>query len=316
MSEINCLLQTVQVQALQAPSPLLFQEERDLYQKWLFLREIEECFFRQKSRINWLREGDLNTTFFHRICQTRASYNAVRSFLTATGVIILDPFEMSLHAVNHFKSVLGPDSLQPYFHSPTTWFQAHTTLRVSDQERSQMVSIPTATEIQKTLFRLNPNKAPGPDGLTSGFFKQSWEIIGSEVTQSITQFFTSAFLPTTANSTILSLVPKHPGASKITDYRPISCLNTIYKVISRLLVHRLKPILPSFTLPSQTAFVKGRLILENSVLAGELVNGYHKNKEPKRLTIKVDIAKAFDTLSWDFLFNCLERLNLPALYIR
>lgn len=316
VSDINCLLQTVQVQALSSPSPRLFQEERDLHQKWLFLREIEESFFRQKSRINWLREGDLNTAYFFKICQTRASYNSIRSFITITGVVIQDPLEMSSHAVNHFKAVLGPIYLPIYVYSPASWIQTLTPFRVTDQERCQMVSIPTAAEIKKIMFRLNPNKALGPDGLTSGFFKHSWEIIGAEVTGAITQFFGSAFLPSAANTTILSLVPKHPGASQITDHRPISCLNTIYKVISRLLVQRLKPILSSFILPSQTAFVKGRLILENSVLAGELVNGYHKNKEPKRLTIKVDIAKAFDTLSWDFLFNCLEGLNLPPLNIR
>ncbi|KAG2314505.1 hypothetical protein Bca52824_017627 [Brassica carinata] len=107
VSDINCLLQNVQVQALNSPSPQLFQEERDLHQKWLFLREIEECFFRQKSRINWLREGDLNTAYFFRICQSRASYNAIRSFVTTAGVVIQDPLEMSFLAVNHFKAVLA-----------------------------------------------------------------------------------------------------------------------------------------------------------------------------------------------------------------
>lgn len=128
--------------------------------------------------------------------------------------------------------------------------------------------------------------------------------------------FASNFLPSAVNATILTLVPKFPGASKISDFRPISCLNTIYKVISRLLVKRLKPILPSLVLPSQTAFVKGRLLVENTMLAGELINGYHKNKGPKKITIKVDISKAFDTLSWDFLLSCLEGLQLPNRFIR
>ena len=109
---------------------------------------------------------------------------------------------------------------------------------------------------------------------------------------------------------------KFLGATQITDFRPISCLNTVYKAISRLLVKRLKPMLSHFILPSQTAFVKGRLLVENTTLAGELVNGYHKNKGKKKITIKVDIAKAFDTLSWEFLFSCLEGLQLPARFIR
>ncbi|XP_013717732.1 uncharacterized protein LOC106421432 [Brassica napus] len=122
-------------------------------------------------------------------------------------------------------------------------------------------------------------------------------------------------MPKATNSTILSLVPKFTGASRITDYRPISCLNTIYKVISRLLVRRLKLILHGLIVPNQTAFVEGRLLLENTVLASELVNGYHKNKSSKKITLKVDIAKAFDTLSWDFLLSALESFNLPLPFL-
>lgn len=98
---------------------------------------------------------------------------------------------------------------------------------------------------------------------------------------------------------------------KISDFCPISCLNTVYKVISRLLVARLKPIIQDVILPCQTNFVKDRLLVENTVLASELVHGYHKNKGPKRITIKVDIAKAFDMLSWEFLFSCLDSMQIP-----
>lgn len=178
-----------------------------------------------------------------------------------------------------------------------------------------MTMIPSPEEIQKLLFKLNPNKAPGPDGLTSDFYKSSWSFLGVEVLSSITHFFQYSFMPVSTNSTILALVPKRPGASAISDFRPISCLNTLYKIIARLLVRRIKPILPELIVLDQTSFVKGRLIVENTVLAGELVNGYHRKTGPKRITIKVDIAKAFDTLSWEFLFDCLDGLQLPSVLI-
>uniref|UniRef100_A0A0D3D3T0 Endonuclease/exonuclease/phosphatase domain-containing protein n=1 Tax=Brassica oleracea var. oleracea TaxID=109376 RepID=A0A0D3D3T0_BRAOL len=87
-------------------------------------------------------------------------------------------------------------------------------LRVSPQEQSLVISMPTAEEIRKLFFKLNPNKASGPDGLTSGFFRGSWDILGPEVTTAISQFFTLAFFHAAANATIL---------------------DTVYKVISRLL---------------------------------------------------------------------------------
>lgn len=242
----------------------------------------------------------------------RASYNAIRAFLTASGNWITDPKEMSDLATLHFQSVLAPTRTLTAVSTSQQWFEGLQPVRVSPLQAAQMTIIPSAEEIKALVFKLNPNKAPGPDGLTSGFFKASWEILGTELVMAIHHFFSSAFLPTTANATILALVPKFPGASKVSDYRPIALLNTVYKVISRLLVRRIKPILSDLILPSQTAFVKGRLLLENTTLAGELVNGYHRNKGSKRITIKVDIAKAFDTLSWSFLFSCLQSIGLPG----
>ncbi|CAA7040466.1 unnamed protein product [Microthlaspi erraticum] len=223
---------------------------------------------------------------------------------------------MSLLAINHFKSILGPSILPPTpIVSPPSWFMSLTPFRCSPEQKQAMVIIPQARDIKKVLFKLKPNKSSGPDGLTSGFYKAAWDFLGEEVTTSISRFFSSSFMPTSTNSTILTLVPKFPGASKISDFKPISCLNTLYKVVSKLLVSRLKPLLPSLILPNQTAFIKDRLLVENTVLAGEIVNGYHKSKGPKRITIKVDIAKAFDSVSWDFLFNCLEGLDIPPQFL-
>lgn len=138
VSETHSLLQHVQVQALQDPSPTNFQVERDLHQKWNFLREIEELYFRQKSRINWLREGNLNTTFFHRIYQVRSSYNAIRAFLNAAGVWITDPEEMSNLVVSHFCSVLGPFNPSTSISSSQKWFQSLLNYTVSPAQSRQM----------------------------------------------------------------------------------------------------------------------------------------------------------------------------------
>jgi len=147
---------------------------------------------------------------------------------------------MSDHVTAHFQSVLAtPFSATAVFSAPL-WFEDLQPFRISSL---LMISIPSAEEIKALVFKLNPNKAPGPDGLTSGFFKAAWEVVGNEFVDVVRHFFLSGFLPSSANTTILTLIPKFPGASRVAEYRPISCLNTIYKVVSRLLVRRIKPIL-------------------------------------------------------------------------
>lgn len=162
---------------------------------------------------------------------------------------------------------------------------------------SSMVCLPTPETIQQILFKLNAKKSPGPDGLISRFYKAAWPILGAEVIRGIQMFFATGRLPYARNSIIHTLVLNHSGSSSISDYRPISCCNTLYKVISKILVKRLKPILPTLILSNQTAFVRGRLLVENTILASEIVHGYHRDKGPKMITIKVDIGKAFDTIN-------------------
>ncbi|CAA7059505.1 unnamed protein product [Microthlaspi erraticum] len=122
-------------------------------------------------------------------------------------------------------------------------------------------------------------------------------------------------MPRGVNATILSLIPKHKDSQTMNDYRPIACCNFLYKVISKILANRLKLILSDAIEPNQSAFVKGRLLVENVLLASELVNGYHKSSISTRCTIKFDIAKAFDTVKWSFIIAVLQAMGLPLVFI-
>lgn len=313
--EANSLLKDAQVLALHQSTSSNFQQEKQCLDKLLMLRGIEEAYFKQKSRINWLAVGDQNTGFFHRVTQARTAFNAIHSLLGLDGAVATSPEAIGELALNHFRSILSP-YIPPGSRLNSQLVASTFSFICSPEESQVLVRMPSAEEISKTIFKLNPNKSPGPDGLTSGFYKAAWSILGIEVVGSIQKFFISPVMPSSTNSTILTLIPKTTGASSIKDYRPISCCNTIYKTISKLLVARIKPLLPKIILPNQTAFIKGRILLENCLLAAEIVNGYHRENGPKKLTIKVDIAKAFDTLRWDFVIHCLSALNLPAKYIQ
>lgn len=222
---------------------------------------MEEAYFHQKSRIQWLKEGDQNTSFYHKVALARNYFNAIHELTDLNGITVSSPEAVGLLAIYYFINVLGPPLT---LSAPSLQIRVDlaTAFHCSPEQAEDMIKLPTDDEIMRVLFKINPNKSSGPDGLTSRFYSCAWHILGKEVTAAISKFFVSGNLPTATNSTILTLIPKFPGASSVKDYRPISCCNTTYKVISKILVSKLKLILPMVILPNQSAFIKGSLLLE------------------------------------------------------
>lgn len=101
-------------------------------------------------------------------------------------------------------------------------------------------------------------------------------------------------MPHSVNATLLALISKTTDAEKMSNFRPIACCNVICKVISKIIARRLKATLPAAIKLNQCAFVEGHLLLENVLLATELVKDYHKLSVSARSAIKLDISKAFD----------------------
>ena len=149
---------------------------------------------------------------------------------------------------------------------------------------------------------MKPDKAPGPDGYTAFFFQQMWHIVGLDVISAAQSFFADGKLLKEHNATSITLVPKIPNPSNLSDYCPISCCNLFYKCISGIPAQRLKSILPEVINAAQSAFVPGRSISDNILIAQELLCDYHRPNTKARNTVKVDILKAYDTVSWKFLF--------------
>lgn len=187
--------------------------------------------------------------------------------------------------------------------------------RCSDVDRDALTREVTDEEIRKVLFSMPNDKSRGPDGFTSEFFKASWSIIGNDFLIAIKSFFVKIFFPKGVNSTILALIPKKDEVKEMKDYRPISCCNVLYKVISKILANRLKGLLPGFISESQLAFVQNRLLMDNLLLATELVKDYHKDSVSPRCAVKIDILKAFDSVQWDFVLNTLLVLNFPEEFV-
>jgi len=155
-------------------------------------------------------------------------------------------------------------------------------------------------------------------GLTvplSNFFVTPGILLGQILLRLFLVFFQSCKLLGEINATIISLVPKVPHPKSPNQFPLISCCNVTYKVISKIIANRIKPMLPQLVDVSQTAFVPGRSIGDNILMAQELLHRYHIPNGPARCALKVDISKAYDSVDWDFLLCVLHRMNFPPCFV-
>ena len=139
--------------------------------------------------------------------------------------------------------------------------------KISDSMNEDLCRDFTPEEISDALFQMRPLKAPGPDGFPARFFQRHWEVVKDAVIAAVQGFFRDGYLPPGVNDTAIVLIPKGDDPVELKDFRPISLCNVIYKVILKCLVNGLRPILDNIISMEQSAFVPGRLITDNALIA-------------------------------------------------
>ena len=303
-----------QEKLLGGPNQTTIRAELIAAERWKRISDIEQKLLKQRSKLHWLQVGDHNNKAFHTAAKVREVRNAIREIKCPTGVVVSTQEEIKIEAERFFKDFLTFESsvlqhitvadLQELFH-----------FRCTDAERSTLTKPVSEEEIREILFHMPNDKSRGPDGFTTEVYKASWSIIAKDFTVAVQSFFSKGFLPKGLNSTILALIPKKDDATEMKDYRSISCCNVLYKVISKIIANRLKATLPQCIAHNQSAFVKDRLLVENLLLATEIVKDYHKEDVSPRCAMKIDIAKAFDSVHWEFLLNTLKAMNIPEEFI-
>ncbi|PNX63728.1 ribonuclease H, partial [Trifolium pratense] len=167
-------------------------------------------------------------------------------------------------------------------------------------------------EIKEALFDMGAWKAPGPDGYPAGFYQKNWSIIATKLYEFVRHLWKTPYAIANVNTTDICLIPKIDKPEFVSQFRPISLCNVSYKVLTKVIVNRLKPLMPTIISPYQTGFVPTRSIHENIVVAQEMVHTMYKMRgRTGFIAIKVDLAKAYDRLRWSFISAVLEEVNLP-----
>lgn len=158
---------------------------------------------------------------------------------------------------------------------------------------------------------MNPEKSPGPNGFNPSFYQRFWALLKNDIFKYCTQWLSNADLPPDLNSTNIVLIPKVENPTNMREWRPIALCNVIYKILSKVLCNRLKKALPHLIDQAQSAFVEGRTIQDNFLIAFEAIHTMKRKVRGKfgDIAMKIDIIKACDRVDWDYLDAILARLE-------
>ncbi|XP_028097038.1 uncharacterized protein LOC114296911 [Camellia sinensis] len=252
----------------------------------------EEAFWRQKSRIDWLRLSDKNSKFFHVCTMQRRSRNRISGVESVSGDWISDMDRVAFEFNSFFQQLYSPDS--SFSPKPTLGLFP---CIVNASMNSQLTGSVSNAEIRATLFDMSPSKAPGIDGLTAGFYQAYWDVMLRSI-----------------NHTLISLIPKVPHPVKVSQYRPISLCIVLYKIISKILAKRLAPLLPSLVSENQSGFVTGRQITDNILVAHEVMH-YIKQRRQGQLGLILDMTKAYDRVSWSYLEAIMLKMGFNPRWV-
>ncbi|XP_050211520.1 uncharacterized protein LOC126661702 [Mercurialis annua] len=261
----------------------------------------------QKSRVNWSNAGDRNTNFFHSVASKHYRNNHISSIQVEESVFE-EPADIRFHIRDFYKSLYGQQD-QIDFDLSGLLFD-----KISDVQAQGLIMPFSEVEIFKALSSCGERKAPVPDGFNFYFYRRAWVFMKGVFLEFFADFHSSHSLPSGINTSFMVLVPKVAGSSSIKDYRPISLVNGCFKLLSKTLSLRLAPLLTKVVSDSQHAFLKGRSILECSMIANELVHLASRRKD-KLLVLKLDFHKAFDSIDWRHLMSVMKSMNFPAKWI-
>ncbi|OMO68562.1 reverse transcriptase [Corchorus capsularis] len=214
--------------------------------------------------------------------------------------------------LSHFKSVYQAERLVVDFDN----LCPHIRMPLNDEHVLLLSHIPHDDEIYGALKSMAPYKSPGPDRFQAAFYQANWEVVRESVCSFVRNAFITGNFEEELSRVLVVLIPKVESPKKVTQFRPISLCNVTVKLLSKLLVTRLRPMLRDLISPMQSSFIPGRGTTDDIVVLQEVIHTLSRRKgRVGGMVMKVDLEKAYDRISWDFLRWVLMDLDLPSTLI-
>jgi hypothetical protein len=251
----HCNLVIAFLDKLEELRPLFLPENnfrliiKNKLQQLIFCQQV---YWKQRYTENLVKWGDENTKFFHARATEMYRHNTISQIIDDDGRVVTEHFEKVALFWNEFKSRMGVSV------SPQMQFDLDTLFDPVDLQ--SLVDPVSNDEMDNIIRSLTNDKAPGPDGFNGHFFKRCWNLIKYDMYRLCRGFFNHQVNLQAINSSFITLVPKKPNPEKVSDFRPISLLNSSMKFITKILANRLQSIILQVVHKNQYGFLHGRTI--------------------------------------------------------
>ncbi|KAL8143636.1 hypothetical protein V2J09_016668 [Rumex salicifolius] len=244
------------------------------------------------SLASFLVDGDRNTRHYH-LSTVVADVDALKD-------MVCDIF-VALYSVDTTNPKVFTNPL-PIVDFPSL---------LADQVASLLARF-SRVDVWESFRAINPYKSPNPNGFHAIFYQKNWGVVDPKVIESVLSLLNQGILEEGFADAFMVLHKKVDNPSQQANLMPISLLNLAFKIATKAIVNRLKQVLPLFMSPSQTAFIPGRQIIDNMVIVQEALHSMNASPSSHWMILKVDLAKVYDRVKWEFLRSVLHQAGLPT----
>ncbi|KAL3692814.1 hypothetical protein R1sor_006465 [Riccia sorocarpa] len=290
------------------------QELSQLEQELNTIEDQEASLWYLRSRSKWLREGEAPTRYFFNLAKSRFSKDRISGLQKDNGEFVTGQTDILQVVECYYSDLYNAESK-----SLESWLARQEVMRLIDKripesEGDNLRRPPTDDEIDATVKSLKRGKAPGLDGITNDMIIDCWEFIRQDCIEMVRTFWDRKILLHHDSQGCIKLLAKNDKKQWIKNWRPITLMSCTYKSISKLVANRMKPLLPYLIDPEQSGFFPGRKIDDN-ILSLCLAEEWGKVSGDSNLFVKLDFTKAFDRVSFTFLWHTLRSMGFPEDFI-
>ena len=276
------------------------QEARDrLSDAQAVMHEVRQQKFQyQESAIlsKWARVGDRCTKEFFEFHEGQRKPISISQLRGEGDRLITAQSELETHILSFYEQLYTRDDTVE--EDAAAREECFRTLKqtVTEEHNQELMRPLTLDEVSIAMKQLPAGKAPGVDAIPAEFYQALWEDIDTDIFSFVSESIHEAHIEAELNVSKIALLPKSEDRSRVQNFRPISLLNTLYKIVAKVYANRMKPLLHNWILPSQTGFVPNRCILDNIFLAFEAMEWTLENNQELSMLL-LDFEKAYDRVN-------------------